>query len=137
MVSFDLIVGDKRAPIGAFGFCTDALGDLVRAALLLATCANSAEVHFDGEPFEWRLSVYEGWKKEALLRVEANRDVVLEDRVAADGFARAVQKVAPSLWDTHGAVGYNEAWHGNRGFPLRALRALDAALSNDEPAAYR
>ena len=42
--SFRLTVGDKAWDIGPFGYCTDALGDLVPAALLLATPDYRAEV---------------------------------------------------------------------------------------------
>jgi hypothetical protein len=52
---FRLTVGDASTVVGDFGYCTDALGDLVRAALLVATSGARAEVSFDGEPTEWRL----------------------------------------------------------------------------------
>jgi hypothetical protein len=66
--SFRLTVGDKAWDIGPFGYCTDALGDLVPAAPLLATPDYRAEVRFDGEPYEWRLVVDEGWNPQ--LRYE-------------------------------------------------------------------
>ncbi len=141
---FKLTVGDNALDIGPFGYCTDALGDLVRAALLLATSGYCAEVRFDGEPFEWRLVIDEGWKPELRLRVltfgdciaeqpETAGTLALEGHVTADEFARAVQLTTQGIWDKYGAKGYNEAWNGPRGFPLRGLRALDAALSLDEP----
>jgi hypothetical protein len=138
--NFKLTVGDDAIDIGPFGYCTDALGDLVRAALLLATSDYRAEVCFDGEPREWRLVLDEGWRPALRLRVydnskapEADGQLVMENHVTADDFARAVQKVAQHIWDTYGAAGDNEAWNGERGFPLRGLRALDAALSYEEP----
>ena len=51
--SFQLTVGDSVVDIGPFGYCTDALGDLVRAALMLVTSDYRVEVSFDGEPREW------------------------------------------------------------------------------------
>src|ERR1700722_5022727 len=66
--SFQLTIGDRAMDIGPFGYCTDALGDLVRAALLIATSDYRVEVRFDGEPREWRLVVDEGWKPELRLR---------------------------------------------------------------------
>ena len=54
---FRLTVGDASTVVGEFGYCTDALGDLVRAALLVATSGTRAEVSFDGAPTEWRLIV--------------------------------------------------------------------------------
>ncbi len=142
--SFKLTVGRNVLNIGPFGYCTDALGDLVRAALLLATSDYRAEVRFDGEPYEWRLVVDEGWKPELRLRVltfddgfaeqpEVDGKLEIEGQVTADDFARAVQHVAQGIWDTYGADGYNQAWTGQRGFPLRGLRALETALSYAEP----
>jgi hypothetical protein len=136
--SFALTVGDDAIDIGPFGYCTDALGDLVRAALILATSGYHAEVCFDGEPREWRLVLDEGWKPELRLRVydtakHPNADLVFENYVAADDFAHAVRTVAQHIWDTYGAAGYNEAWSGQQGFPLRGLKALDTALSYEEP----
>jgi hypothetical protein len=55
---FKLTVGDVAVDIGPFGYCTDALGDLVRAALMLATSDYCVEVSFDGEPREWRLIIF-------------------------------------------------------------------------------
>ncbi len=146
---FGLTVGGNAINVGPVGYCTDALGDLVRAALMLATFDFRVEVCFDGEPREWRLVVDEGWKADLRLRVlifdrgipaklpEEQGQLIVEGRVTADDFARAVQKLAQEIWDAHGASGYDEAWMGQRGFPLRGLKALDAALSYDEPVPKR
>ena len=69
----------------------------------------------------------------SVKRPEPEGQLLIEGHVIADDFARAVQTVAQGIWDTYGAAGYNEAWIGQRGFPLRGLKALDAALSFDEP----
>ncbi len=53
--SFTLTVDDLRVKVGAFGYCTDALGDLIRAALMVATNGSFASVSFDAEPKEWRV----------------------------------------------------------------------------------
>jgi hypothetical protein len=55
--SFTLKIGDASVDVGPFGYCTDALGDLVRAALVVAVSGDDAVVTFDGEPREWRLIV--------------------------------------------------------------------------------
>lgn len=55
--SFTLTIGDASIEVGPFGYCTDALGDLVRAALVIAVFGERAEATFDGEPREWRLIV--------------------------------------------------------------------------------
>ena len=54
---FRLTVGTASITVGPFGYCSDALGDLVRAALMIATSGLRAEVPFDGEPTEWRLII--------------------------------------------------------------------------------
>lgn len=148
--SFRLAVGETSTEVGEFGYCTDALGDLVRAALIVATSGDRAEVSFDGEPWEWRLIVDKDWKaptppREFRVRIlvfpdisarssEADGQIVFEALCAADAFARAVQTSAQVIWDEYGADGYNKAWLPLRnGFPLRALQALKAALLTEEP----
>lgn len=159
--SFTLSAGDRAVEVGEFGDCTDALGDLVGAALLVATAALRAEARFDGEPMEWRLVIGEptGWigttdraarpprpPPEVRLRVltfadylsdspEAEGEALLDTRVTVDAFARAIRKAAWAIWDSYGPRGYDEAWNGPRGFPLRALRALDVALKHQDPPA--
>ena len=59
--NFRLNVGTASVVVGPFGYCTDALGDLVRAALMIASSGWRAEVSFDGEPMEWRLIVGPYW----------------------------------------------------------------------------
>jgi hypothetical protein len=59
--SFRLIIGVASIVVGPFGYCTDALGDLVRAALMIATSGVRAEVSFDAEPMEWRLIAGPYW----------------------------------------------------------------------------
>ena len=54
---FQLNVATDSIVVGPFGYCTDALGDLVRAALVIATSGLRAEVSFDAEPMAWRLIV--------------------------------------------------------------------------------
>lgn len=150
--SFRLTVADNSIDIGPFGYCTDALGDLVRAALLLATSAYRAEVRFDGEPFEWRLVLDEGWASQLhppdlRLRVltfdslmpekpETEGETVFQAKVAADDFVRAVLQAAQKIWDEHGAAGYNERWISSTRFPLRGLTALKAALACNDPPSW-
>lgn len=144
---FRLTVGDASTVVGEFGYCTDALGDLVRAALLVATSGTRAEVSFDGEPTEWRLIVTANSPKPQISisvrlfstldphRPDWEGEKLLEARSTGDSFARAVRDAAQSIWDEYGATGYNTAWGGPCGFPLRALTALNAVLSVAEPPA--
>jgi hypothetical protein len=148
---FRLAVGTASVDVGPFGYCSDALGDLVRAALMIATSGRRAEVSFDGEPTEWRLIVglhldatQSGWT-DFRLRVltfpsasyppspEAEGSNVFEARCCSDSFVEAVLKAAQKVWDEYGAAGYDRLWGGPCGFPLRALSALRAAVSVQEP----
>lgn len=142
--SFILRVGDKSAEIGTFSYTTNALDDLIRAAITVATSAYRAELSLDGEPNEWRIILDEGWKPDMRLRVvefpnisprmdEQKGVVTFEARVKRDDFAHAVQKAAHDIWDKYGEDGYRAAWIGDNGFPVRALAALDAALAVPPP----
>ena len=42
-------------------------------------------------------------------------------------------RAAEAIWDEYGADGYDRVWGGPCGFPLRALTALKAAISVQEP----
>jgi hypothetical protein len=136
--------------VGPFGYCTDALGDLVRAALMLVSSGCRTEVTFDGEPREWRLIFETDWKlgssgKNLDIRLKTFPDVCLaspeadglllvEAETTADEFGRAVELAARSIWDRYGVDGYNRAWNPTlNSFPLRALNALSTALSVEEP----
>ncbi|ESQ81747.1 hypothetical protein AEAC466_20205 [Asticcacaulis sp. AC466] len=138
--SFKLIVGDRSVDVGAFSYTTDALDDLIRTGLQAALRSTRFEASFDGEPMEWRLIVDETWKPLARLRILTFADigamlpeekgiVDFEARVNLDEYAQAVQSVGHSIWKRYGDHGYREAWGGSRGFPMRALKALDSALS--------
>ncbi|MGA7484113.1 MAG: hypothetical protein WBW26_19765, partial [Bradyrhizobium sp.] len=145
---FQLSVGKASVVVGPFGYCTDALGDLVRAALMIATSGLRSEVSFDAEPMEWRLIVgpypaLSGWA-DFSLRVltfpdagglplpEAEGHKLFEAECSAESFVDAVLRVAEAVWDEYGADGYDRVWGGPCGFPLRALTALKAAISVQE-----
>lgn len=148
---FRLTVGTTSIVVGPFGYCTDALGDLVRAALMIATSGSRAEVSFDAEPMEWRLIVGSYWDDAQSgwtyfrLRVltfpyavyppspEAEGHSVFEAQCSTDRFVHAVLRAAEAVWDEYGAGGYDRAWGGPRGFPVRALVALKAAVWLEEP----
>jgi hypothetical protein len=146
---FQLNVGATSIVVGPFGYCTDALGDLVRAALIIAASGLRAEVSFDAEPMEWRLIVgpyaaSSGWT-DFSLRVftfpdatghplsEAEGRKLFEAQCTAESFALAVLRAAETVWNDYGVDGYNRVWGGPCGFPLRALSALRAAISVQEP----
>jgi len=146
---FQLNVATDSIVVGPFGYCTDALGDLVRAALVIATSGLRAEVSFDAEPMEWRLIVgpypaLYGWTDFSLRvltfpdasgppRPEAEGHKLFEAECSADGFVVAVLRSAEAVWEEYGVDGYDRVWGGPRGFPLRALTALKAAILVQEP----
>jgi hypothetical protein len=149
--NFRLNVGTASVVVGPFGYCSDALGDLVRAALMIATSGSRAEVSFDAEPMEWRLIAGPHWYPDRSswtdfsVRVltfqglfnppapEVEGNCLFEAQCSADDFTHAVLRAAQAVWDQYGADGYDAAWGGPLGFPLRALHALRAAISVEEP----
>lgn len=127
-----------------FGDCSDAVGDLLRTALLIATGAPSATCSFDGEPYEWRLTL--DWTLEWPNRLDVqirgfpdiyarapNEEGELLYSIVCrpDDFARAVARAGQALLDELGIEGFDARWRPNR-FPIRALRSLQAALSLEE-----
>lgn len=157
---FQLTVGSKSIEVGTFGYCSDALGDLVRAALMIATSGWHAQVSFDGEPMEWRLLIGSYWVADSThlatrsphnawtdfrLRVltfpacrcpllpESEGKKLFEASCSPEAFVESVMKAAQAVWDEYGADGYDRVWGGPKGFPLRALTALKAAISIKEP----
>lgn len=116
---FQLSVGTASIGVGPFGYCTDALGDLVRAALVIATSGLTAEVSFDAEPMEWRLiagpyPALAGWT-DFSLRVltfpdatgprlpQAEGNLLFEAQCTAESFVSAVLGAAEAVWDEYGA----------------------------------
>jgi hypothetical protein len=138
-----LHIGTASVVVGPFGYCTDALGDLIRAALMIATSGVGGEVIFDGEPTQWRLVIGPYWNPsqpgwtDFSLRVfmanPASQEPEFEAQCSPYSFVQAVLRVAQTVWDEHGIDGYDKAWGGPCGFPLRAFTALKAALSVQEP----
>ena len=147
--SFELSVGPTSVVVGPFGYTTDALGDLVRAALMIATSGLRAEVSLNAEPMEWRLiaggyAAKSGWIDFGVRVLtfpdalgpplaEAEGHKVFEAQCSAKGFVDAVLTAAESIWDQYAIEGYDRLWGGPCGFPLRALTALKAATSVQEP----
>ncbi len=148
--SFRLKVEETEVEVGEFGYCTDALGDLVRAALMIATSGRYVSVSFDGEPFEWRLLLGTDWSSEIAprkiqIRVKTFPDIglrtaegqgvlIFDKETTPDAFGRAVLVAAETIWQQYGPDGYNQAWRSIlNGFPLRALHALKIALAVQEP----
>ena len=127
--------------IAGFGDCTDAFGDLARAALAVVTGGREARVRFDGEPNEWRLvlsrpQTFDGPDR-LTLRVLEFRDIVeaLPDSegfeafsadIETDAFGHAVLAALQSL--STDIEAFHRRWRASEGFPTRATAALAAAL---------
>jgi hypothetical protein len=138
----DLSVGDKAFTLSGISYTTDALGDLVRLALMIATGAETATAQFDHEPAESRLWVYnlggqDGFFLKVLLFGSASPnepnhlgDIVFSTECNATDFSDAVLTAAKRVWEKYGAGGYT--WL-DYPFPMRALRALETALATDDP----
>lgn len=126
-------VGGRTFTIPALGSDTDGLGDLVRAALQVATGESHVSVIFDEEPRRWglalepaglsedneriaRLTVRDGgtalnaagWSGEPAWRWAT--PPVLDGHVTTDAFARAVQSVTASARSRYSDVVGRDRW---------------------------
>lgn len=158
LANLEIVLGKRKFAIPAFGPTTDGLGDLVRAALQIATGGSHVGVIFDEEPQRWGLALEpaglsrnkeriarltlrdggtalsaDGWSNHAVWRWAAQP--VLEGYVTTDAFAGAVQVVAASARIRYSDDVYRERWGypgSLEGFPLRGLKALEAVLAVSE-----
>jgi hypothetical protein len=156
--SLNISVGERAFQIPAFGNTTDGLGDLVRAALQVVTGETHVGVVFDEEPQRWGLALEpvglshdlrriarltvrdggislsaEGWSNRAVWQWSTKP--VFEGFVTTDDFARATHLVAANARERYDDETYRERWgyaESLRGFPLRGLTALEAALAVPE-----
>ena len=119
---------------------THPLGDLVRAALILAVGGERAACLFQRGPDAWRLECVRAGEAER-LRIEV-WDVedaddprpdrkVFEASCAVEAFAQAVERAASAVLAAQGLEAYRETW--SRRFPMRALTALRAVLETRGP----
>lgn len=142
----DLHIGNKFGRLEGISDTTDAIGDLARIGLMIAAGAWTARVSFDREPTEWRLiagPVWEDptWRKGFWVRVlefpdiyarqpDEKGDFVFEAECGAKEFAMAVLEAIKRLIPPNGVSAYS--W-GLQAFPLRAMKALEAALAVEDP----
>lgn len=141
-----LRVGNSVYTIENASYTTDILGDLLRGALMLVTGNYFARVSFDGEPHEWRLVVSAPTDGISLhtscsVKVFEFSDIskaqddnegrlVFEAECNVGEFATAVLEMARKALNAGGMEAYK--W-GNWPFPLRAFRALEAAIAAKRP----
>lgn len=138
----ELRLGERAFTLTGISYLTDALGDLVRLALMIATGAPSAAASFNREPYEWRIvatslldhAVRTGAVSIAIFSFpdaftnaplsEGDLDFVGDCDALA--FSKAVLVGAKQAIESHGMKG----WEGYP-LPTEALRALEAALGED------
>lgn len=127
---------------------SDAIADLLRASLAIATGGCEARVSYDHEPAEQRLVLEQtldsaSWRWHFTVRVLEFDDASARQPDAAgretfrmpcdpEEFCRAVLQSASRYCERHGA-GEHIGLGPRTGFPLKALRALEAALDTAEP----
>ncbi len=136
-----LVLGSQTFSMDGVSYCSDALGDLLRAALQLAAGGREANCAFDREPYEWRLNLQVDVDPERLfLRVlefpdfqkqspTETGEVCFRGECGTRDFTLAVERAAVALLNEKGDAGYRDWW--NMPFPSAALRALQAAHAGD------
>ncbi len=142
----ELSIGDVRHCMLSVSDTSDPVGDLVRAALLIATGASKATASFDAEPVETRWILETGWWSD-LDWIDAFRVRLLEfedfyrcepdekgvsvftARCDATEFVRAVLAEAERLLEPDNKSWMTEAGLSFDGTKTRvAVKALQAAL---------
>jgi hypothetical protein len=137
------------AIIPSISYCTNALDDLVRIGINIATDKGFGAAVFDHEPAtsvlvgETAWLQDDSWHRGARLsvvrdlserveptfqwRASVQADFVLE-LASRDELARLFLDAALEVRREHGEQGYREQWGGALGYPTRAVAALEAAL---------
>jgi len=124
-----LTVGSAAYCLDGVSYCTNALRDLVTAALDVLK-GREANCLFDGEPIEWELSAWPDAMPDWVeLRLIENKQDKLKARCEARAFAAAVCREATRILEDHGAAGYHELWVMHP-FPESELQSLQQALAS-------
>jgi hypothetical protein len=137
----ELRLGDRTFVLKSFSYTTDALGDLLRFALMIATGAYRATVSFDREPAEWRLVAVNQMDWETGRRVvslsifefaDSYKDAPFsEGHQAFVGDCEALDFAQAVLDGVNTALNSSdiERWGTLHARPIAAIRALEAALA--------
>ncbi|MEA3010130.1 MAG: hypothetical protein QOJ91_1822 [Sphingomonadales bacterium] len=143
--------GGQRHEIDGISYLTDALDDLLRLGVAMATDSICDWTQFAHEPGSTVLLAENGFLKQAdpmtrcRLSViswpgsgrheptwsglqEAGREFIL-DLESRDELPGAILAAADRLKEDLGIEGYSKQWSGRLGFPSRAVAALRAALA--------
>jgi hypothetical protein len=145
-LDIDLRIGAARITLDGESDTTDVIGDLLRAALMLATGAWTARASFDGKPAERRLIAGAVWDEETkswrddgdgfyvrifefeniYYRLPDEKGAIVFDAPCDQrDFVVAVLDGCKRFTVEHGTFGANP-------LPRRALRALEAALATED-----
>jgi hypothetical protein len=135
--------GPETLLLGGACCGTDALGDLLRLVLTIATGAESATCAFDLEPHALQVIVKRVHSQPGTVEFTAyelaHHGAPLSEGVqtgrlqcAAEDLALAIERAASTVLRNIGPDGYRQTWGWE--FPARALAALNAVLALPPPA---
>jgi hypothetical protein len=147
----EITSGDSQHVIPGISYLSNALDDLLRVGIDVATDRGYGLAQFFHEPGSTILVAETGWWEDgAWLRGarlstflgpefgegeptwkmahETPRAFVV-DCGSRDELARVFLDAAISVRENHGEDGYHKLWNGQLGYPRRAVAALEAALA--------
>jgi hypothetical protein len=130
--------GDLSCRITA-SYLSDALGDLVLAALAAVRGFRAIAFSFEEEPGEYRWVITTPRMNEVDIAILEFDDLYAEKpdsegrclfkvRCRPSVFAQAVADAAKAVLDAHGESGYRETW-GDHPFPAASFSELTSALA--------
>jgi hypothetical protein len=120
-------------------YLSDALGNLVLAAVGVLAGHHSVSVGFDEEPGEYRWSITRIGNDQVHLcvlsfnelwgnRPDTEGEMLLECDLHPLQFGEAVQAAARAVLTKHGVAGFKEKW-GEHDFPTKQFELLDEYVS--------
>jgi hypothetical protein len=130
--------GEAECEISA-SYLSDALRNLVLAAVAVLAGAHSISVGFDEEPGEYRWAVSRASGDRVVLKVlefqelwgnrpNSEGKVLLEASLHPLEFAEAVSNATSRVLSAHGAKEYKEKWVEHK-FPAKELELLSAYIT--------
>jgi hypothetical protein len=130
--------GEQRAELTA-SYLSDALGNLILAAVAVLSGAHCISIGFDEEPGEYRWSLERAGNEDLVVKVlefpelwgnkpNSQGSLLFECSCHPLEFAQAVQAAATRVLALHGLEGYREKW-GDHAFPSKQLELLHEQVS--------
>jgi hypothetical protein len=146
----EIVLPETTIVVGSISYLTDALADLVRIGISIATDRGIGAAILDHEPAISALVAETSWLEDDMWefgarlslirnldewveptfkwRASVNADTVVRF-TSRDELARLFLDMALRVHEAHGEEGYNKLWGGHYGYPRRAVAALEAALN--------